>query len=812
MVRWAYRMLRSEWRQQLMVLGLLTVAVATATAGMAVASNSVPLRAGEFGDAQQRIDVDASDPAALAEALTAADHTFGTVEVVGHRDVTLPGTTDRLDLRAQDPRGPYGTPMLGRREGRYPRDDAEIALTDDVAVRLHVGLGDLVTLDGRPCTVVGTVENPANLDDSFALVATAVAPGPGTSAPPGDRVTLLVDAPDTELAAFEAAVELPPGSLTERGQTESTTAAMAALAASAVVLLFVALLASAGFVVVAHRRLRQLGMLAAVGATDRHIRLVLLANGALVGALAGTLGTTTGVLAWLGIAPRIETAVGHRVDVAAIPWGTILVGLLLATLASTLAAWWPAVAVTRVSVVDCLAARPPRPKLARHSAVLAVVLMAGGPVALVRADRFNVPLMVTGTLATVVGVLLLSPTAVRMLAALAGRVPVGGRLALRDLGRYQARSGAALAAISLGLGIPVAMVVVASAAQPGADEGNLSDRQLLVLVEGSEPGLGLVPQHAADVVAGQASTLEDLAARLGDATVVPLEVPVDPEVPTERGPAGTTVERSAVLGQPVGGTTRGRELYVATPQVLAYYGIDPESTPADAELLTAPPDQLWPNDDRQGSGPLVVQPPAAEDLAAEAVTIDVPGYTQAPISLITPEAVADHGWERRTTGWFVEADRPITGAELDDLRDLAADRGLAVDGRDPHRSLALLRTGATAVGMLVALSVLAMTVALIRSEARAEVHTLVATGASSWLQRTITGVSAGALALLGVALAVGAVYLTLVPAYASEAHRLERVPSAHLLVLAIGIPLVAAVSGWLVSGREPAALGRAPTD
>src|SRR4029078_8822211 len=61
--------------------------------------------------------------------------------------------------------------------------------------------------------------------------------------------------------------------------------------ASTVFLLLASLVAAAGFAVVAQRRLRQLGMLAAVGATQKQVRLVLLTNGAVVGAIAAVTGT-----------------------------------------------------------------------------------------------------------------------------------------------------------------------------------------------------------------------------------------------------------------------------------------------------------------------------------------------------------------------------------------------------------------------------------------------------------------------------------------------------------------------------------------
>ena len=92
------------------------------------------------------------------------------------------------------------------------------------------------------------------------------------------------------------------------------------------------------------------------------------------------------------------------------------------------------------------------------------------------------PLIIAGILATILGTLLLGPLAIRLVARAAGRFPIAVRLALRDLARYQARSGSALAAITLALGIAAAVVVVA-AAEEGKSAGappNLSSRQIRV--------------------------------------------------------------------------------------------------------------------------------------------------------------------------------------------------------------------------------------------------------------------------------------------------------------------------------------------
>ena len=63
-------------------------------------------------------------------------------------------------------------------------------------------------------------------------------------------------------------------------------------------MLLIALVAVGGFTVLAQRRLRSLGMLGALGATDRNIRLVVRANGVVV----GVVGTVAAYVAAIGYA------------------------------------------------------------------------------------------------------------------------------------------------------------------------------------------------------------------------------------------------------------------------------------------------------------------------------------------------------------------------------------------------------------------------------------------------------------------------------------------------------------------------------
>src|SRR5580693_9460588 len=51
-VRWAWRLFRREWRQQLLILGLVVVATAATILGSAVATNSPQPKNFGFGNAQ----------------------------------------------------------------------------------------------------------------------------------------------------------------------------------------------------------------------------------------------------------------------------------------------------------------------------------------------------------------------------------------------------------------------------------------------------------------------------------------------------------------------------------------------------------------------------------------------------------------------------------------------------------------------------------------------------------------------------------------------------------------------------------------
>ena len=73
-------------------------------------------------------------------------------------------------------------------------------------------------------------------------------------------------------------------------------------------MLLIALVAVGGFTVLAQRRLRSLGMLGALGATDRNVRLVVRATASWWVSPGALAGTVLGLVVWLAYRPTSSRA------------------------------------------------------------------------------------------------------------------------------------------------------------------------------------------------------------------------------------------------------------------------------------------------------------------------------------------------------------------------------------------------------------------------------------------------------------------------------------------------------------------------
>ncbi len=791
--RWARRLLRREWRQQILVLALLALTVGAATISVATAYNVASRPSPQFGSANYLLQFAGAGQKTMTADITAARKAFGSIQVIGRQFVSIPGSAQTVEYRALSPDGPYSGPMLALMQGHYPSGAGQVAITSGVAQDLQVHIGSVLSLPGHHQKVTGIVENPSDLKDQFALV-------PPSAAGPAQGVTVLLDA---GAAAFSAFRDTFHGQLVWQARGASTQGAVAAgtLGAVTVLMVLVSMVAAAAFAVIAARRQRQLGMLAAIGATRKQLRMVMVAGGALVGIIAAVTGAVIGLAAWFAAAPHLEAFAGHRIDRFAVPWDLVVLAMLLAILTAAGAAWWPARAASRVPVVNALSTRPPKPRPARRTAIMAVLLIMLALACLALANQTSGPLIIFGALAMALGISFISPLSIRVLTAAGRRAPVAVRLALRDLARYQARSAAALAAISLALGIAVAIMISLAAATNAANAGNLPDNQMQIWI--GQPGNSqLVPIRAPAELSALAAAVHRIAGLLGGAAVIPLDMPVNPASKTQPGGQQPVVSLNAPVDQAAGrnGFYHSVALYVATPAVLHLLGINPATIDPATNILTV-----------QAGQDVLTTITTITD-ATNVQRIHVPDYGSEPTSLITVNGLRHEHWTQIQSGWMIESARPLQAAQIAAAREVAAKTGLVIESRNTQASLATISTAATAAGALIALGVLAMAVGLIRAEAARDVRILTAIGAASRTRRTLTATTAGTLALLGALLGSCAAYLALAAGHRSDISVLSRVPVLDLAITIAGVPVAAALAGWILAGRKPSSVARQALD
>jgi putative ABC transport system permease protein len=818
-MRWGWRLFRREWRQQLLVLALIIVAVAAIVLGAAVSTNNPPPANAGFGTAQDQATFATPDPK-LASQIASLRHRFGRIDVIENQTLTVPGSIESYDLRAQNPDGPFGGPMLSLLSGHYPGTANQVALTPGLSSDLGLRVGSVWRQGGRSRQVVGIVQNPQSLLDEFALVI------------PGQ-----VDAP-TQLTVLFDAPGVPPDSIGPNVQSQQSAAASNPLNPETIVLalatigmLLIALVAVGGFTVLAQRRLRALGMLAALGATDRNVRLVVRTNGAVVGVIGAVAGFVLGLAAWLAYRPSLQASAHHVIGAFQLPWVVIGPAMVLAVLATYVAAARPARAITRLSIVSALSGRPAPPKQVHRSIVPGIVLLVIGAVALwyngKQHDNGSALELVGGLVALVAAIILLSGPCLAALARVAKHTPIAARLALRDLGRYRARSGSALAAISLGVMIAVLVCVLAAGRFGNVLDyagPNVASNQLIVYTPGNGPGNGGQGNGPNGSGAGrslrsQQATADAIAAALGSHDVIELE---------------TT---SASLQHAAPGRVWSGPVYVASPQLLAAFGIKASQVNPDADILSARPGlsglsdmQLTYGDYNGPSGPNGPNPngngptqwpcPAHECLANPVIEQEgaLPSGTSAPNTVITKHAIQALGLQGSVsvTGWLIQAPNRFTAAQITNARLTAAANGMSIETKNSIPSTSEILNWATVFGIALALGILAMSIGLIRSETASDLRTLTATGADGWTRRTITAVTAGALGLAGAVLGTAVAYLGAI-AYSFDNQldglgSLKNIPTGNLLVILVGLPLVAAAAGWLLAGREPPVIARQPLE
>lgn len=377
-----------------------------------------------------------------------------------------PGFVEVAELDLRDPltRG-----MCTLRRGRPPAGPGEVVVSAAMA-RAGVEVGDaLPYLRGR-----GTVRVVGILARSPEFFSHVVVGLPGTLldgpaerrwlVDTGGRPVTWADVGRLNRAGFlvlsRAVILNPPPERAEPVVVRPESVAQGALVTTMIVLQVV-LAAGPAFAVGLRRRRRRLALVAAQGGAPRHLRLVVLAEGLILGAGAALLGLAGGIGVVAAGVPLVRALGVERDDVFLVglfvgtgpldvPWAAVVPVAVLGAVSGVIAAVLPAVQAARQDVAAVLGGRDATVSARyrmRRAVPAALLVAAGGTATAFAVRQDNLVWIAAAALLTQLGLVALTPWLVTVAGRAAGRLPLPLRLAVRDAARHRTRTACAVAAV-----------------------------------------------------------------------------------------------------------------------------------------------------------------------------------------------------------------------------------------------------------------------------------------------------------------------------------------------------------------------------
>ncbi len=699
-----------------------------------------------------------------------------TLRETEHRVETAHGVS-RVEVTEADLADPLADGLWHIDEGRAPQTTREVAVNRDLTSR-GPGLGDtLQVVDGPALTVVGIGESA-----SFrGAPMMAVSPTALTGDPAADgRVAYLIDAggPVTwndvlalnrigAVVTSRHVLEHPPApselpadaAMFDGGRDAATWTAIVLIVVMA--LMEVVLLAGPAFAVGARRQSRTLALMAATGGTPAQARRTVLAGGVVLGGVGAVAGVVLGLgAAWL-VMPLLQRFSRSWFGPYDVAWGHLAAIAAFGLVSAVLAAVVPAWIASRQDVVAVLAGRRGDRRASLRSPVLGVLLLAvgiaGSAYGATHPDQGE--LVIAGSaVVSVLGMILLTPVVLVLLARLGRRLPLTLRFAVRDAARHRTRSVPAVAAVAATVAGVVALGVAVS-----SDDRQNEATYSPTLREGD----GVVTAYGA-----APATFDRIATvvRRGLPGAQVVEVQGVDEDGTGTGGSGEFTmldfragNRRSLLSSY--GSALGSSVLVADAMPSGLPGVpDSELAAADrvlgdggAVVFTSSP---VPQDTVTISGE--VSPVDGDHSrrlrprTAAARFIQVPDLSISVQAVLSPEVAAGLGVDVRPVGVAVTG-REITASEERDVGEavgalvpgaaLYVERGYQPD--DATRVALLILVGLGAVLMLGG-TLTATFLAL--SDARPDLATLSAVGAAPRTRRGVAASSALVIALTGAVL------------------------------------------------------------
>ena len=815
MIRLAWRNVRRDRRRSSLVLAMIAVPIfGMSVAGVYVASSTSTtdeMAAGQMGNADLSFGPDGTEltDQQIREAFPKSRVTIAT----DWFSQTIAGGELRFviatDARPDDP---ILAPMFRMTSGVAPTLPSDIAVSPRVLKNFDAKVGDTIPLgnDGATYRIVGTFITPLSLAEPRALMS----PGSLAGRPNTSRTAYVEFAQGvSEQDAIARVNALGIDGYSTRSMydewapsRESQISVLAAVTAA--VLAETCLIAAAALIVGTRRQMRMIGVIGAAGGEPRHTRVLVVAGAALLGFVGSALGLVAGIaLSGVLIAThRLDSMAGHVLDAVRVEWTLPVAALALGTVAATLAALVPAWSAARIDTISALVGRTPRPRSAGALGVWGVLATLVGLAATAwGASSRSTAILTAGIFVAVGGLLLAIPLLVGWVGRLAGRLPLGPRIAARETGRSGRRTGAAVAAATVALIAPVAFATasLADEAYSRAHPTMYAD-QLIVWLPGGSFGAEQV-----DLSSFEARLRREA---LPDATVGTISLADYGETwnpPTDGGPYSSFVAGPEYQVEGNGTTETQRD--AASVSI------------GDHALLAAMHAEAF--DDDLDAGMFVVLAPHIIDNGVVHVENPADGSSRDFPAVDASNGRVRNGWG--INGVVVSAERaaeldlvaeapqqvvaratdPITPEQLKKAKAVAADfPGVTVNGlADTQIDDGPFRAIFLGFCALIAAAIVAVAAALVGEESRRDRAILVAVGSSPRSRRVIDGSRTFILTALAGVLALPAGFLPVVAVNLGQGNgKPVVVPWMVIVALVVLLPAVAGMVAGLVSRRVPA--------
>ncbi len=521
---------------------------------------------------------------------------------------------------------------------------------------------------------------------------------------------------------------------------ESTLGGPPALGTLVSVLLLaeVALVAGAAYATGIRRRMREIGLLGSNGATDTHVRTIVVGEGIVAGLLGSTLGTAMAVTLLIMGRPLMQRFVDRLLTAPPVAVADVVGPAVVGVLAATVAAWAPARTASSVPTVAALHGRMPQKAPRRWIAPAGLGLVGFGMLLVIVAKvAFGQGAAIQaglGAIFMIGGAALLTGPMISVIGGIADRFRATSRLVLRDAARQRTRASVAMSAVMVVLLAPIIVGVGAGNARAGqAIQGLPAPANHVVAI--GQPGVDgnfdagyTIPE---DVEAVQAVLPESAAALI---TTLDARVIFQAEAI-----ALQTISRPESLENYERDISGDYRAAVGTPSLAAALG-----EPRIAQALESGNAVVLGVEDR--STTLTIN-----DVAIEATEVAIPVARWAMPRLLLPQSIVDElGLRQAETKALFVTPQPLALETANALWDL--DVSVSVSPRNVLSIEQALWIGLGAT-FLVILGIIGLITMLSATESDGDLATMVAVGAPPWMRRRFLGLQTALFTLVAGLLA-----------------------------------------------------------